>query len=282
MAFTPDGMFYLSKEDYAPSMDVLGGAARGMLGLQNKEEGVQAILEGADYKTPEGRRAALDQIRAIDPDRWATLNKQNQDYETQELALTKGYNTPVLKTEWRLDVGKKWTNDWANMYLPGQPKGITTLSELNKYLSDLVKSGSMKNTEKNGWLKTYKAEEKVKREAYVSTNASRSGKKSSNLVPSKDVFNANNLGTKLKQTGTFQYKYNQLLKELNSLQEVANKASAANPAANVIIHTELRKRQDALRKQLLELQPKVEEEANAPWLKDATTIFDINAAKYNK
>ena len=52
MAFTPDGMFYLSKEDYAPSMDVLGGAARGMLGLQNKEEGVQAILEGADYKTP--------------------------------------------------------------------------------------------------------------------------------------------------------------------------------------------------------------------------------------
>jgi len=63
---------------------------------------------------------------------------------------------------------------------------------------------------------------------------------------------------------------------------VANKASAANPAANVIIHTELRKRQDALRKQLLELQPKVEEEANAPWLKDATTIFDINAAKYNK
>ena len=85
MAFTPDGMFYLSKEDYAPTMDTLGGAARGMLGLQNKEEAVNAILQGADYDTPEGRRAALNQIRAIDPTKWEELNKKNQAYELDTL-----------------------------------------------------------------------------------------------------------------------------------------------------------------------------------------------------
>jgi len=70
MAFTPNGMFYLSKEDYAPTMDTLGGVVRGMFGVQNKEEAVNSILKSADYNTPEGRQAALSQIKAIDPTAW--------------------------------------------------------------------------------------------------------------------------------------------------------------------------------------------------------------------
>jgi len=57
MAFTPDGMFYLSQKDLQPSMDTLGTGFRGMFGIQNKEEAVNSILQGADYDTPEGRRA---------------------------------------------------------------------------------------------------------------------------------------------------------------------------------------------------------------------------------
>jgi len=81
MAFTPAGMFYLSAEDVAPTMNLAGKGIRGMLGLQNKEEAVNTILEGADYSTPEGRQAALSRVKAIDPTKWEELNKQNQEYE---------------------------------------------------------------------------------------------------------------------------------------------------------------------------------------------------------
>ena len=83
MAFTPHGMFYLSQEDLQPSMDTLGTGFRGMLGIQNKEEAVNSILQGADYDTPEGRRAALEQIRAIDPEAYYKYSKMNKEYETK-------------------------------------------------------------------------------------------------------------------------------------------------------------------------------------------------------
>ena len=86
MAFTPQGMFYLSQKDLQPSMDAIGTGFRGMLGLQNKEEAVNSILQGADYNTPEGRKAALDQIKGIDPAKWEVLNKKNQDYELSLLS----------------------------------------------------------------------------------------------------------------------------------------------------------------------------------------------------
>jgi hypothetical protein len=139
----------------------------------------------------------------------------------------------------------------------------------------------MKNTVKNDWLKLYRALMKKGEAAYITTNAPRSGKKSSNLIPSKDVFSSSNQGTKVKP-GTSQYKYNQLLKEFNSLQGVADQAFNANPGAGSTIYEELRKRQDALREQMLALSPKIKAEANAPFSKDAVSIFDANAAKYNK
>lgn len=113
MAFTPDGMFYLSKEDYAPSMDILGGAARGMLGLQNKEEAVNAILQGADYDTPEGRRAALEKIRAIDPQAYYKYSAMNQKYETEELGLKSKYGEPALKRAWKDLEAPTYTANWA-------------------------------------------------------------------------------------------------------------------------------------------------------------------------
>ncbi len=266
----------------------LGQGITGSMGFGSKEGAVMDIMKNIDYKNSESMMEGFKGIMSIDPSAGKEFRtqimpmiKELQEFEAKDLSLNVTKNTPVLKTEWRLDVGKKWTKSWANMYLPGQPQGITTLSELNKYLSDLVKSGSMKNTEKNGWLNTYKAEEKAKREAYITTNAPRSGKKSSNLIPSKDVFNSGNQGTKVK-LGTSQYKYNQLLKEFNSLQGVADQAFNANPGAGSTIYEELRKRQDALREQMLALSPKIKVEANAPFSKDAVSIFDANAAKYNK
>jgi len=100
MAFTPHGMFYLSQEDLQPSMDAIGTGFRGMLGIQNKEEAVNSILQGADYDTPEGRRAALEQIRQIDPTRAEALTKQNQEYEARELALTETRNVGKLNKAW--------------------------------------------------------------------------------------------------------------------------------------------------------------------------------------
>ena len=83
MAFSPDGMFYLGSKELEPTMDTVGGAFRGMLGVQNKEEAVNAILEGADYDTPEGRRTALEKIRAIDPEAYYKYSKMNKEYETK-------------------------------------------------------------------------------------------------------------------------------------------------------------------------------------------------------
>lgn len=188
MAFTPDGMFYLSQKDFQPSMDTLGRAVRGMFGLQNKEEAVNAILQSADYDTPEGRSAALDQIRGIDPDRWAGLNKQNIEFEKGELENLSKRAEPTLKAEWRLDVGKKWTSQWAENSLPGQPQGITNETDLVKYLVGLVRAGSIKNTEKNDWVKLYTALHKKKGEAYVSTNRQRRLGDKSGTISSKDVF----------------------------------------------------------------------------------------------
>jgi len=282
MAFTPDGMFYLSKGDYAPSMDTLGGAARGMLGLQNKEEAVNTILEGADYSTPESRRAALDQIRSIDPDRWATLNKQNQDYETQELALTKGYNTPVLKAEWRLDVGKNFTALYASENLPGQPKDLDTRTKMIKYLNRLVSAGTIKNQIKKDWMKDYDLTYKAKGEAYVTTNASRSGNKSSNLISSKDTFGGYGTNSKSPKVtyNSAKAQQDRLLKEFHSLEDVANAGYKANPGALNEIHAAKIKRRDDLQAQINALDAKVKEEASAPYQVDATTLFETNSDKY--
>ena len=87
MALTPDGMFYLGKEDLAGTTDLLGKSLRGMFGIKTKEEAVQDVLKKADYSTAEGRQAALNEIKSIDPEQWKNLSEENRKYEQ---SLTQG------------------------------------------------------------------------------------------------------------------------------------------------------------------------------------------------
>lgn len=280
MAFTPQGMFYLSQQDLQPSMDTLGTGFRGMLGLQNKEEAVNSILQGADYDTPEGRRAALDQIRGIDPIKAEALTKQNQEYEARELALTEKRNTPALKDEWRLDVGKKYSAQWAANTLEGAPQGLDTEDAVTMYLLGKVRAGTMKNTEKNDLLKLYRSNMKSKGEEYVSSNAG--GKSNKGTFSSKDTFGgygSQGQASKIK-LNPLKTEYNNVEKEMRSLSDVVAKASEANPAANVLIHAEASKRAEVLKARLLELKAQLKEEELSGYSGEITSIFDTNAAKY--
>ena len=169
MAFTPDGMFYLSKEDYAPSMDVLGGAARGMLGIQNKEEAVNSILQGADYDTPEGRRAALDQIRQIDPTRAEALTKQNQDYETKELGLKALRNKPQLQAQWQWQARPNAVAYWIKhrLGITDAPDSMTDVEALH-YITAKAGDDSTLVTDYNQMLAAYIKESK---ETFMTSNA---------------------------------------------------------------------------------------------------------------
>jgi hypothetical protein len=263
---------------------MFGKSAANLAGFDTTAQSKQKALESIrdKFPNPETYQDFIDMSNEFRKIGMYDFAEDARKSAKEQLSTQKDLNKPVLAAEWRLDVGKKFTARFASDYLPGAPEGLEKRSDIVKYLNKLVAAGTIKNTIKNGWLKDYDKAMKEGKANYISTNASRTGTSTPNLVSSKDVFNANNQGTKLKQTGTSQSKYNQLLKEFNSLQEVADKASAANPSANVTINIELRKRQDALRKLMLELGPKIKEETNAPFSKDISSIFDTNAAKYNK
>ena len=144
MAFTPHGMFYLSQEDLQPSMDTLGTGFRGMLGIQNKDEAVNSILQGADYDTPEGRRVALEQIRGIDPVAWEKYSKMNEEYELQginkrvaektldikDLEFNRKVNEPLVKQRWELE-GK---DNFARTYAAQKLRNIISEEDLKAFL----------------------------------------------------------------------------------------------------------------------------------------------------
>jgi hypothetical protein len=100
MAFTSEGMFYLGKEDLAPTIDLAGTGVRGMLGLQNKKEAVDSIMQSGDFSTPESRRAILEQIRAVDPEAHTRLAKENQEWENREYGLKEKRNVGKLNKAW--------------------------------------------------------------------------------------------------------------------------------------------------------------------------------------
>ena len=144
MAFTPQGMFYLSQKDLQPSMDTIGTGFRGMLGLQNKEGAVNEILQGADYDTPEGRRIALNQIRAIDPAAWEKYNKMNEEFEIQslnkrvaaktldikDLEYNRKTNEPLVTQRWELE-GK---DNFARTYVVEKLRNIMSEEDLKAFL----------------------------------------------------------------------------------------------------------------------------------------------------
>jgi len=120
MAFTQEGMFYLGEKDVAPNMDLLGTSVRGMLGVENKEEAIQSILQGADYDTPEGRRAALEQIRTIDPATYYELSKVNQQHELAEQKLSQGRDKPLIEQRWNLEAKHVAAAEWAASNFVGE------------------------------------------------------------------------------------------------------------------------------------------------------------------
>ena len=287
MAFSPDGMFYLGSKELEPTMDTVGGAFRGMLGVQNKEEAVNAILEGADYDTPEGRRAALEQIRTIDPEAYYKYSKMNQEYETQELGLQEKRNKPQLETEWRLDVGKKVTSNWANSFL-GLP-GVTTRSDIVKFLNGQVQSKAITSGARSQSLKDYDKFMKEKKSAYLKSANKYSGQSDkTGTVSSKDLFGALDKGGKVSpfssleglDVPSLQAKQESLLQELKSLGEVAQQAYIAKPEATTAINEARDKRQRELHKLITEIEGRIEKQGQAPYLKDASSIFSTNAAKF--
>ena len=288
MAFSPDGMFYLGSKELEPTMDTVGGAFRGMLGVQNKEEAVNAILEGADYDTPEGRRTALEKIRAIDPEAYYKYSKMNQEYETQELGLQEKRNKPQLETEWRLDVGKKVTSNWANSFL-GLP-GVTTRSDIVKFLNGQVQSKAITSGARSQSLKDYDKFMKEKKSAYLTTNkysgqSDKTGTVSSKDLFGEDLFGALDKGGKVSpleglDVPSLQAKQESLLQELKSLGEVAQQAYIAKPEATTAINEARDKRQRELHKLITEIEGRIEKQGQAPYLKDASSIFSTNAAKF--
>ena len=286
MAFSPDGMFYLGSKELEPTMDTVGGAFRGMLGVQNKEEAVNAILEGADYDTPEGRRTALEKIRAIDPEAYYKYSKMNQEYETQELGLQEKRNKPQLETEWRLDVGKKVTSNWANSFL-GLP-GVTTRSDIVKFLNGQVQSKAITSGARSQSLKDYDKFMKEKKSAYLTTNKYSGQSDKTGTVSSKDLFGALDKGGKVSpfssleglDVPSLQAKQESLLQELKSLGEVAQQAYIAKPEATAAINEARDKRQRELHKLITEIEGRIEKQGQAPYLKDASSIFSTNAAKF--
>jgi len=87
MALTPDGMFYLGKEDLANERELIGKGIRGMFGVKTKKEAVEDVLKNTDLSSAEGRQNALNQIRQIDPEQYKFWRNENQKYEQ---TLTQG------------------------------------------------------------------------------------------------------------------------------------------------------------------------------------------------
>jgi len=259
-----------------------------MLGVQNKEEAVNAILEGADYDTPEGRRTALEKIRAIDPEAYYKYSKMNQEYETQELGLQEKRNKPQLETEWRLDVGKNVTSNWANSFL-GLP-GVTTRSDIVKFLNGQVQSKAITSGARSQSLKDYDKFMKEKKSAYLTTNkysgqSDKTGTVSSKDLFGEDLFGALDKGGKVSpleglDVPSLQAKQESLLQELKSLGEVAQQAYIAKPEATTAINEARDKRQRELHKLITEIEGRIEKQGQAPYLKDASSIFSTNAAKF--
>lgn len=158
MALTPDGMFYLGKEDLANEQELIGKGIRGMFGVKTKKEAVEDVLKGADLDSAEGRQNALNQIRQIDPEQYKFWRNENQKYEqaltqgdiaktqkaTAELNLqtaqdnkTRLQNTPRLKTIFRQT---KLEDAWGTM--PYSQSDLEKMKELGEDAKSVTNQGS--------------------------------------------------------------------------------------------------------------------------------------------
>jgi len=116
MAFTPAGMFYLSNEDLAPSMDMMGGGIRGMLGVQNEEEAIMSLAKNYDITDLNQREDFFAAVRQINPRTEVTLRKEAQEWDKGQKDLMP---TPVNIPDW-----KSKLNAWNNMSVKEREQAI--------------------------------------------------------------------------------------------------------------------------------------------------------------
>ena len=176
MAFSPDGMFYLGKEDLEPTIGSAGTGIRSVLGLQNKKEAVDSILESGNFDTPESRRAVLEQIRAVDSEAYYKYADLNQKYESKELDLKSKFGSPALKRAWRDTEGPRASVTWATEHL--QAHGVssedlsrlTTIGAITNKIIQLAKDGKIEKGAAGKLIEAYKFQMKDDKKYYMALN----------------------------------------------------------------------------------------------------------------
>ena len=182
MAFTSEGMFYLGKEDLAPTIGLAGTGVRGMLGLQNKKEAVDSIMQSGDFSTPESRRGILEQIRAVDPTAYQKYAKENQEWEAKELGLAAKAGEPALKKAWKDIQAPVYTTTWVAQNLgvyeamddvPDNLKNPTTEAGVTNLVIWLAQNDSLLSQQQgkaSKLIQAYKSMIKTERADYLELN----------------------------------------------------------------------------------------------------------------
>jgi len=176
MAFSPDGMFYLGAKELEPTMDTVGGAFRGMLGVQNKEEAVDDIMRNADFTSVEGKDKALDDIRKVSPEAWQVIKGQFNAFEKSDLDIASKRGRPALTKSWNDVKAPAVTNIWASTYLqeygvsPEELVGLTTDTAITKKIMQLSKDDKIEKGAAGKLISAYKAHMEAERINYMDIN----------------------------------------------------------------------------------------------------------------
>ena len=176
MAFSPDGMFYLGAKELEPTMDTVGGAFRGMLGVQNKEEAVDDIMRNADFTSVEGKDKALDDIRKVSPEAWQVIKEQFNAFEKSDLDIASKRGRPALTKSWNDVKAPAVTNIWASTYLqeygvsPEELVGLTTDTAITKKIMQLSKDDKIEKGAAGKLISAYKAHMEAERVNYMDIN----------------------------------------------------------------------------------------------------------------
>ena len=292
MAFTQEGMFYLSPEDMAGTREALGAGIRGMFGVQNKEEAVESILRGITPDDPESRAEALREIASIDPSAYARLSDIFTELDKGELSLE----------EKRLDVKAKKGEPSKSAYFrtsvepniiqtfstdAGLPGTIRSYDQFSNTLDALVDSGQMKTgersskkealkrklkEEKTGWmqLNKYKNLESIKGGTQASSQNVAAG-----YASKVDPLAGKGLDdlTALREAK---------IQELQGLGPLAQQAMSANLGHREAINAEVQARTERLQAEINQLNNRIDREEKAPYTKDVKSIFDEYAEQYKK
>lgn len=167
MALTPDGMFYLGKEDLANEQELIGKGIRGMFGVKTKKEAVEDVLKGADLDSAEGRQSALNKIRQIDPEQYKFWRNENQKYE-QTLTQGKIAQTQLESAEMKKEdlINKrlitKNTPILRQMFKnEGKPEAIRQMYLVNSYTEEQLEDAGIDVSKVNTDLNLRRALKKL-------------------------------------------------------------------------------------------------------------------------